>query len=222
MEIKYFHACLVEVSYHWYIYIGDNFHQNWSTIKIVILGTSLVVQWLRICIAMQKMWVQPLVWKLRSHMLQDNQACRLQLLSPLAAMKTQRSKNKAKNLSFFFVRYFPESYPGEVCLFWGLISYIWEIAPESGVESASQVALVVKNPTSNAGDERDVGSVLGSGRPPGGGHGNSLPYSCLENPMDRGAWRTVVHGVTRSYSAHLHMGWKNIISFSVICCFHNF
>ena len=41
-------------------------------------------------------------------------------------------------------------------------------------------------------------SVPGSGRSPGGGHGNSLQYSCLENPMDRGAWQAKVHGVTKS------------------------
>ena len=51
---------------------------------------------------------------------------------------------------------------------------------------ASQVALVVKNPPANAGDLRDVGSVPGLGRSPGGGHGNPLQYSCLENPKDRG------------------------------------
>ena len=47
---------------------------------------------------------------------------------------------------------------------------------------ASQVVLVVKNPPANAGDIRDVGSVLGLGRSPGGGNGNLLQYSCLENP----------------------------------------
>jgi len=45
-------------------------------------------------------------------------------------------------------------------------------------------------------DVRDSGSISGSGRFPGGGHGNPLQYSCLENPMDRGAWRAAVHGVT--------------------------
>ena len=44
---------------------------------------------------------------------------------------------------------------------------------------------VVKNPPANAGDARDAGSISGSGRSPGGGHGNPLKYSCLENPMDR-------------------------------------
>ena len=53
---------------------------------------------------------------------------------------------------------------------------------------ASQVALVAKNLPANAGDLRDAGSIPGSGRSPGEGHCNPLQYSCLENPMDRGAW----------------------------------
>ena len=57
---------------------------------------------------------------------------------------------------------------------------------------ASQVALVVKNPPANAGDVRDSGLIPGSGRSPGGGHGNPLQYSCLENTVDRGdCWATV-------------------------------
>ena len=63
---------------------------------------------------------------------------------------------------------------------------------------ASQVALVVKNPTDNAGDIRDMGSTPGLGRSPGGGHGNPLQYSCLKNPMDRGAWQSTVHRVAKS------------------------
>ena len=55
---------------------------------------------------------------------------------------------------------------------------------------------MVKNPTANAGDIRDVGSIPGLGRSPGGGHGNPLQYSCLENPTDRGAWQATVHRVT--------------------------
>ena len=51
----------------------------------------------------------------------------------------------------------------------------------------SQVALVVKNPPAHAGDVRDLGVIHGSGRSPRGGHGNPLQYSCLKNPMDRGA-----------------------------------
>ena len=60
------------------------------------------------------------------------------------------------------------------------------------------MALVVKNPPANAGDIRDEGSIPGSGRSPGGGRGNPLQYSCLENPMDRGAWWATVHGVAKS------------------------
>ena len=58
--------------------------------------------------------------------------------------------------------------------------------------------IVVKNPPANARDVRDVGSIPGSGRSPGGGHGNPLQYSCLENPTDRGAWWATVHRVTKS------------------------
>ena len=59
------------------------------------------------------------------------------------------------------------------------------------------MALVVKNPPANAGDIRDMGSVPGSERSPGEGKGNPLQYSCLENPMDRGAWWATVHGTTK-------------------------
>ena len=64
---------------------------------------------------------------------------------------------------------------------------------------ASQVVLVVKNLPANAGEVGDVGLIPGSGRSPGGGHGKPLQYSCLENPMDRGARWTTVHGVTKSW-----------------------
>ena len=63
---------------------------------------------------------------------------------------------------------------------------------------ASQVALVVKNPPGIAGDIRDEGLVPGSGRSPGRVNGNPLQFSCLENPMDRGAWWATVHGVAKS------------------------
>ena len=58
--------------------------------------------------------------------------------------------------------------------------------------------LVIKNLPANAGDTEDVGSIPGLGRSPGGGNGNPLQYSCLENPMDRGAWQATVHRVTKS------------------------
>ena len=56
--------------------------------------------------------------------------------------------------------------------------------------------LVVKNLPASVGDIRDMCLIPGSGRAPEGGNGNPLQYSCLENPMDRGACRAIVHGVT--------------------------
>ena len=57
---------------------------------------------------------------------------------------------------------------------------------------------VVKNPPAHAGDVRDAGSIPRSGRSPGEGNGSPLQYSCLENPLDRGAWRAAGHGVTET------------------------
>ena len=90
-----------------------------------------------------------------------------------------------------------------------------------GVHQGSQVALVVKNPPANAGDTKDMGSILGLRRYPGEGSGNPLQYSCLENPMNRGTWLAVVHRVTdsqtrqRRLSTHtcigVHQGkWKSL------------
>ena len=91
-----------------------------------------------------------------------------------------------------------------------------------------KVAQLVKKLPANAGDTRDMSSIPGSGRSPGGGHGNPLQYFCLENSMDRGAWWVTVHGVKNSGTwlnacvhahAHTHththtndkkgMGYKN-------------
>ena len=74
----------------------------------------------------------------------------------------------------------------------------WTESPSRSETWASQVALVVKNLPANAGNIRDLGSIPGLGRSPGGGHGNPLQYSCLENLMDRGAWQATVHRVTQS------------------------
>ena len=65
---------------------------------------------------------------------------------------------------------------------------------------ASQVVLVVKNPPANAGDLQDTSLIPGLGRSPGRGHGNTLQYSCLENPTDRGAWRASVHRVAQRWT----------------------
>ena len=74
---------------------------------------------------------------------------------------------------------------------------------------ASQVVLAVKNPPVNAGDIRDTGSIPGLGRSPGGSYGNPLQYSCLEHPMNRGAWWAAVQRVAESdttkVTEHAHM-----------------
>ena len=66
------------------------------------------------------------------------------------------------------------------------------------VDGASQVVLVIMNLPAKAGDVRDVGSIPEMGRSPGEGHGNPLQYSFLENSINRGAWRAIVHGVAQS------------------------
>ena len=63
---------------------------------------------------------------------------------------------------------------------------------------ASQVVLVVKNLPAKAGDMRDVGLIPGSGRSPGGDHGNPFQYACLDNPMNTRAWKAIVNGVAKS------------------------
>ena len=59
---------------------------------------------------------------------------------------------------------------------------------------------LVRNPPANAEDVRDTGSIPGLGRSLGEGNGNPLQYSCLGNPMDKGAWRTTIHGVAKSWT----------------------
>ena len=66
-------------------------------------------------------------------------------------------------------------------------------------------AWMVKNPSANTGDKRDTSSVPGMTRSPGGWHSNPLQYSCLENPMNRGAWRATVHRVAQSWT---HLMWR--------------
>ena len=68
------------------------------------------------------------------------------------------------------------------------------------VERVIKLVPVVKNPPDNAGDGGDAGLIFGSGRSPGGGHGNPLQYCCPENPMDRGAYWAKVHGVTKRWT----------------------
>ena len=79
---------------------------------------------------------------------------------------------------------------------------------------------MVKNLPANAGDVRDVGLLPGSGRSPGEGNGNPFQYSCLNNPMDRGAWQATVHRLTKSQTRlkglSMHIGISLLNSF-VLC-----
>ena len=80
---------------------------------------------------------------------------------------------------------------------------------------------VVKNSPANAGDTRDAVSIPRLGKSPGGGNGNLLQYSCLENTKDRGAWWTTVHEVTKSWTC-LSMHTHACITASLCDCLWNF
>ena len=83
----------------------------------------------------------------------------------------------------------------------------------------SQVALVVENTHANAGDLRDRSSIPGLGRAPERGHDNALHYSCMENPMDRGAWWATVYRVTKSWT---RLKWISMQTFSEMDEFNGF
>ena len=89
-------------------------------------------------------------------------------------------------------------------------SLLFHPSPRKGpierVKEGFPGGLVVMNPPADAGATGDMGSIPGSGRSPGGGNGNPLQYSCLENPRDRGAWWTMVHRAAESdMNEHTHM-----------------
>ena len=75
--------------------------------------------------------------------------------------------------------------------------------------------LVVRNLPANAGDAGEIDLISGSGKTPREGNGNSLQYSCLENPTDRGAWQATVHGVAKSQTDSLHTALKMSIRSSL-------
>ena len=90
--------------------------------------------------------------------------------------------------------------PSSVRDLWGAPGVPLRVPVSSAYKDAgaSQLALVVKNPSANAGDVGDAGSIPGSGRSPGEGHGNPFQYSCLENPLARGAQWATDHTVVKS------------------------
>ena len=96
-------------------------------------------------------------------------------------------------------------------------SYVWVALNHGTLWVIFPGGAVVKKLPANAGDARDVGSILGSRRSPGVGNVNPLQYSCLENPMDRGAWQATVHDVTKSLTwlsdwAYTHVLFKYMLS----------
>ena len=101
-----------------------------------------------------------------------------------------RTQRRHQHLDFSLVRPCPTSDPKK----WEIINFCYLLT----LKGASQVALVVKNLPANAGNVRDLGLIPGLGRSPGKGNGHPLQYSCLENPMDRRAWRATVCGVAKN------------------------
>ena len=85
--------------------------------------------------------------------------------------------------------------------------YIYKHLTEHSFCGASWVSLVVKCPPANTGDIRELGSIPRSGWFPGGGHANPLQYSCLKNPMDRGAWRATDH---RDATSQTQLKWLSM------------
>ena len=94
--------------------------------------------------------------------------------------------------------------------FWGFFFY------KLSCKSFFPRGALVKNLPANAGDVRDMRMILGSGRSPGGGHGNPLWYAWLENPMDRGAWQATIHRVTKSWT---WLKWLNTPECKAVCIF---
>ena len=94
--------------------------------------------------------------------------------------------------AYSILLFFITAPPGKPCPLGGLLQ-VWDCC-------ASLVAQMVKKLPANAGDVKDAGLIPGSGRSPGGGHGNPLQYSCLGNLMDKEAWRVTVHRVTKSWT----------------------
>ena len=112
------------------------------------------------------------------------------MLNIIIASRKQRSFNSSEQPQNREQKLVPDirdvvkqSFSPTICLYSALPNLAFDLFPW-----ASQVALVVKNLPANAGDIRDKGDIPELGRSRGGGHGNPLQYSCLKNPMDKGAW----------------------------------
>ena len=121
------------------------------------------------------------------------------LLHPLLLFHRQTPPDFCDVIPLLFFAIYPPSHTSLNTILWVFmcLNFI-ELESYCAYFWAFQVVLEVKNSPAKAGDIRDTGSIPGLGWFPGGGHGNPLQYSCLENPMDRGAWWATVHGVAES------------------------
>ena len=146
--------------------------------------------------------------------LNNNNPPHLHLLQPKKEKEFWKSKLSFFTLNIFFSTIYRENWsilskllhrPQSGGALWARVFlntcnspvYSWAKAPKDTRQGASQVALVIKSPPAHAGD---AVLIPGLGRSPGEGNGNPLQYSCLENPMDRGAWWATVHGITKSWT----------------------
>ena len=111
----------------------------------------------------------------------------LLLFVPIQSLPASVSTSQEREHSSLFIGLFISLWDNEF-----IVSYILSWAP--------QMVLMVKNLFANAVDIRELGSIPGSGRSPGGGHSGPLQYSCLKNPMDRGAWKAMIHRVSESWT----------------------
>ena len=119
-------------------------------------------------------------------------------------------------LSLIWVVTWKQSSTTLSCSAFSLLTFPQLFINASSVVGSFSGGAVVKNPPANAGDPRDTGSIPGSGRSPGVGNGNLLQYSCLGNPLDRGACQASVRGVAKSQtqlcywarmSTHASVAW---------------
>ena len=161
---------------------------------------SLVAQMVKRLPGMRETWARPLGWtdplekEMATH--SSTLAWKIPWTEEPGRLQSMGSQRVGHDWATLFT-YFDDSYSDrcEMISHCGFNLHFYNSIMISG---ASNVALVAKNPPANAGDVRDTGSIPGLGRSSGGGHGNPVQYSRLENPMDGGAWRATVHGVTKS------------------------
>ena len=158
---------------------------------IVYEWASQAVQRWRICLPVQEMQVQSLDWE-------DPLAEEMETHSSILAWKIPWIKEPGSLQSIGPQRARHNWVTEHVCIVYIIQLYIiLHYIIYINIIRASQVVLMVRNLPANAGDIRDVGLIPGLGRSPGGGCGNQFQYSYLENPMDRGAWWAIVHGVSK-------------------------